>query len=77
MTIFFALNGAAFVFLLYVLSKFWQERHRSKADSRRSTSKASTVIPFPARDQRVNEPLLRHAVSRSDREGPTIRISTR
>lgn len=77
MTIFFVLNGAAFIFLLYVLVKFWQEGRRSKADSRLSARKALTVIPFPMADRRTNEPLPRQVVSRSHREIPAIRISTR
>jgi hypothetical protein len=34
--IFFALNGLAVAFLLYVLVNFWKEGHRSKNDSRAS-----------------------------------------
>lgn len=77
MTIFVVLNGAAFVFLLYALVKFWQEGHRPKQDSRPPARSAVAVIPFPVRDPRMSDPLHGQAISSRHRERPTIRISTR
>jgi hypothetical protein len=40
MTIFFVLNGAGIVFLLYVLANFWKEGRRRKKIGMRFSSKA-------------------------------------
>lgn len=53
MTIFFALNAAGLVFLLYVLAKFWQEERLSRKNSGKCSlrfgRKNWAVVVLPAR----------------------------